>query len=162
MVPATVDAGPYSPLELGVQFKADSNGYVKGIRFYKSASNTGTHVGHLWSSSGTLLASATFTGETASGWQQVIFANPVPITANTVYVASYQTSVGHLSLDQAYFVTSGVDNAPLHAVTDKSGSANGVYAFTSTPAFPTATYNASNFWVDVVFSQAGPNPRPVR
>ena len=41
--------------------------------------------------SGTLLASATFTNESASGWQQVNFSNPVPITAGTTYVASYHT-----------------------------------------------------------------------
>jgi hypothetical protein len=139
-------------LELGVQFRADSNGYITGIRFYKNSANTGTHVGHLWSSSGMLLASATFTGETASGWQQANFSSPVAITANTVYVASYQTSVGHFSLDQGYFATSGVDNTPLHAPADSSGGANGVYAFTSTSAFPANIYNASNYWVDVVFN----------
>src|SRR5438046_7558779 len=58
-------AGTKSPVELGVTFRADSNGYITGIRFYKSTGNTGTHVGNLWSSGGTLLASATFTGESA-------------------------------------------------------------------------------------------------
>src|SRR3989454_5981130 len=150
--PATVDAGPYSPLELGVQFRADSDGYITGIRFYKSAANTGTHVGHLWSSSGALLASVTFTGETASGWQQANFSGPVAITANTLYVASYQTSVGHFSLDPGYFATFGVDDSPLHAFADSGGASNGVYAFTSTGAYPTTTYNASNYWIDVVFN----------
>src|SRR5882672_1871717 len=151
-VPAMADAGSYSPLELGVQFKSDTDGHITGIRFYKSDANTGTHVAHLWSATGALLASATFANETASGWQQVNFPNPVAIAANTVYVGSYQTSVGHFGLDQGYFATLGVDSAPLHALADVSGSANGLYAFSSTPAFPTNTYNASNYWVDVVFS----------
>jgi len=151
-MPAVVDAGAFSPLELGVQFKSDSNGYITGIRFYKSDANTGTHVAHLWSSSGALLASATFANETPSGWQQANFPAPVPITANTVYVGSYQTSVGHLSMDQGYFARFGVDNSPLHALADVSGSANSVYAFSGSPTFPADTYNASNFWVDVVFS----------
>src|SRR5438046_4885409 len=72
-VPSVADVGPDSPVELGVTFRADSNGYITGIRFYKSTGNTGTHVGNLWSSGGALLASATFTGESASGWQQVNF-----------------------------------------------------------------------------------------
>jgi len=155
-VPQMVDAGSYSPLELGVQFKSDSDGYITGIRFYKSEANTGTHVAHLWSASGALLATATFQNETASGWQQANFPSPVPITANTVYVGSYQTSVGHLSLDQGYFATFGVDNPPLHALADVSGSANGLYAFSDAAAFPTNTYNASNYWVDVVFSFTAP------
>src|SRR5205823_12702188 len=92
--PAVPDVGADSPVELGVSFKADSSGYITGIRFYKSSANTGTHVGNLWSSTGTLLASAAFTNETASGWQQVNFANPLAITANTVYVASYHRKTG--------------------------------------------------------------------
>jgi len=151
-VPTIADAGPYSSLELGVRFQADSSGYITSIRFYKSAANTGTHVGNLWSSSGALLTSATFTGETASGWQQVNFSSPVAITANTVYVASYHTDVGHFSEDQNYFATSGVDNSPLHAPPDRGGGANGVYAFGSTSVFPANGYNSSNFWVDVVFN----------
>src|SRR6267142_3354546 len=151
-VPATDDAGSYSPLELGVQFHSDTDGYITGVRFYKSAANTGTHVGHLWSNSGAMLASATFTNETSSGWQQANFPNPVAVTANTLYVASYQTSVGHFSLDQGYFTAFGVNNSPLYASADTSGYANDSYAFTSSPAFPTNTLNASNYWVDVVFN----------
>src|SRR5882762_9648654 len=153
-VPATDDAGSYSPLELGVQFHSDTDGYITGVRFYKSAANTGTHVGHLWSNSGAMLASATFTNETSSGWQQANFPNPVAVTANTLYVASYQTSVGHFSLDQGYFTAFGVNNSPLYASADTSGYANDLYAFTSSPAFPTNTLNASNYWVDVVFNYA--------
>ncbi len=150
--PTTTDTGSNSPLELGVQFRSDSSGYITGIRFYKSAANTGTHIGNLWNGLGTLLASATFTGESASGWQQVNFSNPVAVTANTVYVASYHTNAGHFSDDMNYFVASGVDNAPLHALANGAGSANGVYAFGTASVFPANGYNSSNFWVDVVFS----------
>ena len=51
--------------EVGVKFQADAFGTVTGIRFYKASTNTGTHIGNLWTSSGQLLATATFTGETA-------------------------------------------------------------------------------------------------
>ncbi len=67
-------------LEVGVKFQSAINGYITGIRFYKSSANTGTHIGNLWTATGQLLASATFTNETASGWQQVNFSQPVPIT----------------------------------------------------------------------------------
>ena len=52
--PATPDAGGDAPVELGVSFRADRNGYITALRFYKGSGNTGTHVGHLWNSSGTL------------------------------------------------------------------------------------------------------------
>ena len=153
--PTTVDAGADSPVELGVSFRADTNGSITGIRFYKSAGNTGTHVGNLWSSTGTLLATATFTGETASGWQQVIFSSPVAITANTVYVASYHSTIGHYSADSNYFATSGTDNAPLHALVNSTAAPDGRYAYGSTSIFPTSTYQSTNYWVDVVFTNSG-------
>jgi hypothetical protein len=150
-VPTLVDAGPDSAVELGVKFKSDNNGAISGIRFYKASTNIGTHVGNLWSSSGTLLASAPFVGETASGWQQVNFGSPIPITAGTVYVASYHTNVGHYSDDVNYFASNGMDSPPLHALAN-SVSANGVFAYGATSAFPNQTWNASNYWVDVVFN----------
>ena len=125
---------------------------ITGIRFYKAASNTGTHVGHLWSAGGTLLASAAFTSETASGWQRVSFATPVAIAANTTYVASYHTDVGHYSADMYYFGRSGVDQWPLHALGSTTGSGNGVFAAGTTAGFPTGSYFGANYWVDVVFS----------
>ena len=111
--PKTPDQGPDSPVEIGVKFRSDVNGTITGIRFYKSSTNTGTHIGDLWTSTGTLLAQATFTGETASGWQQVNFATPVAIAANTTYVASYHAPNGHYAEDDNYFASSGVDTAPL-------------------------------------------------
>ncbi len=75
-----------------MKFTSDISGSVTGVRFYKYAQNTGTHVGSLWTAGGTLLGTVTFTGETASGWQQATFANPIAITANTTYVVSYHTT----------------------------------------------------------------------
>ena len=79
---------------LGVKFRSDVGGTISGIRFYKGAGNNGTHTGLLYSSSGALLAQGTFTVETSSGWQQVNFAAPVTISANTTYVAAYWTNSG--------------------------------------------------------------------
>src|SRR6185437_3913637 len=125
-----------------------------GIRFYKSAGNTGTHVANLWTSNGALLATATFTSETASGWQQVNFPTPVAIVANAVYVASYHSMVGHYSADLNYFATSGVDSAPLHALQDGLSGPDGGYAYGSTSSFPGSTFKSSNYWVDVAFVPA--------
>jgi hypothetical protein len=151
-VPGTADDGPDSAVELGVKFKSDVAGRVTGIRFYKAAANTGTHVGNLWSSAGTKLATATFSGETASGWQQVSFATPVAITSNTVYVASYHCTIGHYSEDDNYFASKGVDNPPLHALANGVSGGNGVYAYGASSAFPDSTWNTANYWVDLVFA----------
>ena len=70
----SVDANDPIPSNLGVQFQAISSGYITGVRFYKEADNTGAHTGSLWSSTGTLLATGTFSNETASGWQELDFS----------------------------------------------------------------------------------------
>src|SRR5262249_14958345 len=80
--PAYVYVGS-TPVEMGVKFRSDLNGTIAGIRFYKAPGDTGSHTGSLWSSTGTLLATGTFSGETASGWQQLNFSIPVAIAANT-------------------------------------------------------------------------------
>ncbi len=155
-VPALPDSGDGTAGEFGVKFRSDYSGYISGIRFYKSTANTGTHVGNLWTSSGTLLATATFTGETASGWQQVNFANPVAIAANTTYAASYFAPVGHYSAQPDYFATSGLDDPPIHLLANGVDGPDGVYAYRSQSGFPISSYNSTNYWVDVVFFPGGP------
>ena len=152
--PQTIDSGDTSSVELGVKFTADTSGSITGLRFYKAAANTGTHIGSLWSSTGTLLASATFTNETASGWQYVTFSSPVSVSAGTTYVAGYLAPQGHYSFNSFQF-NSAVDNPPLHG-TANGTSANGVYAYSAVSTFPTNAYNASNYWVDVMFSPTPP------
>src|SRR5262249_52916280 len=145
VVPGTPATSDTSPVTVGVKFRADVDGFVTGVRFYKGAGNTGTHVGDLWSSTGTHLASATFTGESATGWQQVNFASPVPVTANTIYIASYLAPVGHYAFDGNYFASSGVDNGPLHAPAN-SVTANGVFGRGTSSVFPDQTFASSNYW----------------
>ena len=149
--PANPSINDTSAVELGVKFRSDVGGQITGIRFYKGTGNTGTHTGTLWSSTGTKLASATFTNETATGWQQVTFATPVAITAGTVYVASYFAPVGRYAGDTNAFTTAGVDNPPLHALQDGASGGDGVYAYNRTSTFPNNTYQGTNYWVDVVF-----------
>jgi hypothetical protein len=151
LTPASPNDQDASSTEIGMKFKADVSGSVTGIRFYKGSQNTGAHVGHLWSSSGQLLATATFANETASGWQQATLSTPVTVTAGAVYVVSYHTNVGHYSEDDFYF-NSAYDNAPLHGLASTSTSPNGVYAYGPSGTFPTQLWNASNYYVDVVFT----------
>ncbi|HEY7633110.1 MAG TPA: DUF4082 domain-containing protein [Thermoleophilaceae bacterium] len=153
--PAIDDSGDTTAVELGVKFTADSNGSITGIRFYKTAANTGTHIGSLWTSTGTRLAQVTFTNESASGWQTALFSSPVQVTAGTTYIASYFDPAGHYSANNAGLVNA-VDNPPLHAVANSS-SVNGVYAYSSTSTFPSNSYNASNYWVDVMYSLPKPS-----
>jgi len=150
-VPKTISASDNKAVELGVRFKASVAGEVTGVRFYKGAQNTGTHTGQLWDNQGDLLAEATFTNESSSGWQTVSFAQPVQIAANVPYVVSYYAPKGHYSYNDYYF-TKARTKGNLTAPANSSTVGNGVYIYTSGTAFPTQTYRADNYWVDVLFS----------
>src|SRR5690606_34639849 len=88
------------------------------------------------------------------------FSTPVAITANTTYVASYHTNSGYPAFSLNGF-TSAVDNAPLHALASGSSGGNGVYAYSATSVFPNQTWNASNYWVDVIFVPSDTTPPTV-
>lgn len=151
-IPANPAAPDSGSLELGVKFRSDQAGSIAGIRFYKGAGNGGSHIGNFWSGTGTLLASATFSSETPSGWQQVTFASPVPITANTTYVASYFAPNGHYAYDAGYFTAGGRDAPPLHALKAGVDGPNAVFKYGTQSAYPSDGSGASdNYWVDVVF-----------
>jgi len=151
--PVVVDAGDTNSVNLGVKFTADASGSIMGIRFYKSALNTGTHVGALWSASGTQLATVTFTGESASGWQTATFASPVNISAGTTYVASYLAPSGHYSVT-SQGLSSAVTNGPLSALSSGAAAGNGVFSYGAGTAFPTSSFNAGNYHVDVTYAGA--------
>ncbi len=114
----------------------------------------------MWSNTGALLGSANFIAETASGWQEASFDAPIPINANTTYVASYFTPTGNYAVLAPNF-TSTVDNAPLHALRDGLDGSNGVYIYSATSAFPTNTFNSTNYAVDVtLITDNGPDTTP--
>jgi hypothetical protein len=92
------------------------------------------------------LATGTFAGETASGWQELEFSSAVPITVGTTYVASYHTRTGHYAFSPNG-LADPVTNGPLTAL-----PGGGVYAYGSANAIPTDTYQGANYWVDVIYS----------
>jgi hypothetical protein len=157
VTPWSLDENDTSAVEVGVKFKADLDGTITGVSFYKSSLNTGTHVGNLWSASGTLLASGTFTNETATGWQKLTFTTPVNITAGTTYVASYYAPKGHYSVFSAYyywpspFGGNSLDSPPLHAISANGGGGNGLFSYSGSSTFPTNSFNGENYAVDVSF-----------
>jgi hypothetical protein len=145
--PSTNDS---SAVEVGVKFKADTDGFVTAIRFYKSAGNTGTHTGTLWTGDGTRLATGTFSGETASGWQTMTLPTAVPITGNTTYVASYFAPSGNYAGDPWAFSYSGFAAAPLTAQRSLGSDGNGLFRYGG--GFPTQSFADTNYYVDVLFT----------
>jgi hypothetical protein len=134
--------------ELGTVFSSRVAGTINAIRFWKASSETGTHTGRLWTAAGQLLATATFSNETASGWQQQNFAMPVPIAANTQYVVSVNTG-GTFYVATPGGLASQITNLDLSSVVGNNG------LFGPPGAFPTSTFNQTNYFRDIVFAPAG-------
>jgi methionine-rich copper-binding protein CopC len=145
-------------IEVGVKFQADYDGFITGVRFYKASQNNGTHIGSLYSTAGFSLAEATFTSESASGWQTVTFASPIAINANTTYIAAYHSDTGYAA-DPSYFDRQ-FDSLYLHAVADAASGGNGLYRYTPTPLMPNSSFHATNYWVDVVYQLSTTDTTP--
>jgi hypothetical protein len=145
-VPATTSNsdGTNVNYELGMRFKASVSGKITGVRFYKSSMETGTHTGKIYSSTGTLLASGTFTSETASGWQTMKFATPLAINANTEYVVSVNTGNTYY-VDTVNGFASQVTNGKLSSVVGNNG------VFGPVGSKPSQSWNNSNYFRDVLF-----------
>jgi Domain of unknown function (DUF4082) len=150
------NAVPKNPIDdglavtLGVKFWSTQPGTISGIRFYRAVASPQGYVARLYSADGTPLGSATIAGESGPlpGWQEADFASPIPISANTTYIAAYYSPVGHGAWDP-YRLSYGVTNGPLIAPASGAVGGNGVYDYGQ--IFPGSTYEQSNYYVDVAF-----------
>ena len=158
VTPVNRAATDTTAIDVGVKFESSETGFVTGIRFSRGPATTERTSATSRDSAGALLASGTFTNETASGWQEVDFATPVPIAAETVYIASYYTADGHYAADSGYFATSGLTSGPLVALSDAEAGGNGVFA--DGTAFPASSFNATNYWVDVLVTTSSVSVPP--
>ena len=152
------DAAPPIPawrdsnaVELGVKFIANGSMQVQGVRFYKGSGNNGTHIAHLWNSVGTLLATQNFSYENGSGWQTVLFTPPVRVNASQIYTASYLAPHGHYAADVNGLANGrGLITDPVYAPSNCAAGGNGVYRYSEKGGFPSDSYRATNYYVDVI------------
>ena len=100
---------------------------------------------------GTLLASATFTGETASGWQEVDFASAGGDHRRarpTSPATSRPTGTTRSAPDSG----AAVDNPPLHTIPNATSPERASTSYVlREPRSRPARFNASNYLVDVMF-----------
>ena len=155
-VPATPAANDSYGAELGVRFTPTKDGFVSGVRFFRGQGNDGTHVGSLWSSDGTRLATAQFVDKTSTGWQSVSFTSAVPVVAGVTYVASYTAPQGRYAVQPEAFAASGVDDPPLTVAGGFGATPAGVYA--DPGRFPQSSFQRANYFVDVLFTTTDTSP----
>lgn len=155
--PAVADSGDASAVELGLRFTPTQSGFISGVRFFKSAANTGSHTGTLWSNTGVRLATTTFTSETASGWQTANFSSSIAVSAGTSYVISYSAPNGHYAVSGYDWAYAGVTAAPLAVAGGFGAAPAGVYE-TTIGAFPQSSYKSGQYWVDAIFNTVDTSP----
>jgi len=152
--PDIVDAGP---LTLGLNFQVRQDGYILGVRFYKSVNNTGTHVAGVWQRdswagtwNGTPLISENFTGETSSGWQEHLFSTPVAVTPYDDWEVGVFMPNGRYAADGSYFGSKITENELEIAAT--AVYVNGLYNYAGSITRPDAQFGQTNYYVDVMFA----------
>jgi hypothetical protein len=152
-IPKTPIDPDTAAVTLGVKFTSTQAGKISGIRFYRAQSSPSGYSVALYSATGTRLARTSTAQDTCTVpcWEQVSFSAPVSINANTRYVAAYWTPHGGYPDDQ-YALISNITNVPLTALSNGSSGGDGVYRYGSGIAFPTSSWNASNYFVDIVFT----------
>ena len=148
--PTTTETTDPTDYELGMRFTANAAGTITELRYFRGAadaSDTDTRVLNLWNAAGVLLGSVTVSSAAGeSGWQVGTLSAPIAIQAGATYVVSYGTTQNY-AVTANYFTTA--HSGPDGVLT--AGVASGVFADGTPGAFPTATYNASNYWADVTF-----------
>ena len=147
----------YSAVTLGVKFWSSQSGTISAIRFYRGATSPQGYVARLYATDGTILGSVNLSTESGPvpGWQEAYFAAPIPISANQTYAAAYFAPSGQYT-DVYYGLTNGATQGPLTAPASAAVGGNGVYVYAN--AFPTSTWEDSNYFVDVAFTPNAPAP----
>ena len=148
--PATAAASDAKAVELGVKFKADVNGYISGVRFYKGATNTGVHVGQPLDDHGHEAGDGHLQRRVRIRLAAGDVLEPGTGDAGTTYVVSYHTNVGRYSYTTGVFSNGGALNSgPLHAPT----ASNGVFLYGANSVFPSSPSTTGvNYFVDAVFT----------
>jgi hypothetical protein len=149
-----VQPGPTTGITTAFKFQVTQIGTVSAIRFYAGEDGGGSNTVTLWTNAGVSLGSATSTVSAGPGWKQINITG-VFLVPGTTYVVSrfnplgyYAETVGGIGLNndpQPPFIVVGALDDPI---------GNGVYAYTDNAAlFPNnPSMNASNYWVDLVFT----------
>ena len=120
-----------------MKFRADTAGYITGVRFYKGAGNTGTprrppldaHR-HAARHGDLHRRDARAAGSRSTSPPRSRSA------AGTTYVASYYAPTGHYAVNLGYFASAAYDNGPLHALGERRDGGNGVYRYGSRARLP--------------------------
>ena len=127
--------------EQGVEVSSSVSGVIRQVRFWRAAEEPAAgHTARIWSTSGTLLASAPFNETSTPGWQYATVN--FPITTGVRYRVTFNL---YQYGAKTFFVFNNgpITKGPLTAWTSWYGTPGG--------SFPTSN-STSNLFADVVFN----------
>ena len=161
-LPANPDAWETSGVMLGTLLTFSVSGQVTGCRWrYPLALPAQPVVAKFYQygteSSGTELASATFSSPTAGAWNTVNFGAAVNVTANTKYLSCVWSNRDYVRTDS--FFTSALTNAQITGPANGTAK-NGKFKFTNTPGYPDSDQSGACYFVDVLFTPSGTDAPP--
>lgn len=162
---------------LGMQFTLSQDAALTGIWFYSPPTSiatpiaccifqvTGSGTGAIVT--GTSNTSPSWSGAAGSGWVKCTYDGSVTLSAATSYKTAVQigsTSGHYYGYTSLYWssgaggsgLTSGIITAPNHAGGD--GGQDTFHSTTTVLAYPAATFNSSNYWIDVEVTTSPPPP----
>ena len=147
--PAVLSDSDTSQVNLGVRFTSSAAGTITGIKYYKSANDTGTHTGSLWSSTGY-----------ASGECNLHQWDYQRLADRDVQ----QSGIDHRrhdlrgELPQQWSLRKHrqlFHHRSCQRPLDRARKQQWCLHYGNGNLFPTSTFNATNYWVDVVFNPSG-------
>ena len=145
------DSNETSAINVGMKFTVKADGVLTGVRFYKLPGNTGYHTATIWKPDMTLLRTAEFVDETASGWQTGTFTSPLQVVAGETFTVSYHTATGHYAYTPGAFSGAQPSSPYIEAVQSSDASKNGVYKYSEFLQYPEDGANGTSYWVDPTF-----------
>jgi Domain of unknown function (DUF4082) len=153
-LPALPSVSSTESIMLGVRFWCTQPGTISAVNFYRGAKSPQGYDASLYSGSGTLLGRVTMAQESGPvpGWQQAVFAFPIPIASNTTYVAAYYAPTGEYAATP-YGLSQAVSNGPLIAAAASAVGGNGVW--NQYEGLPSQDYQNTNYFVDVAYVPTG-------
>jgi hypothetical protein len=172
--PAITDASDGAPgIATATTVRFTQSGTVTGIRFYATATVSGTYTAELYqvtaadvpTPAGTLLASQVAgTAPTGGTWNTITFGTPVDVVTGTLYRAVIHSGAGRYVATLSFF---GSDLTNGDIIADANGDdpvglgtlRNGTFAISATTTYPGGGGNTCYF-VDVEFT-AGSVPDTV-
>jgi hypothetical protein len=171
--PSITDASDGTPgITTGTSVKFAVDGSVTGVRFYATATVSGTYTAGLWSvdssdpGTGTLLASKTMPGApTGGGWNTVTFDSAVTINTATLYRVGIFSGAGRYVATVAFASfaggSGGLTNGDIFAPPNNDNPVGaivikqGVFLIDAAFGYPTSGSGGTCYFVDVEFTAGG-------